>query len=103
VDGSEVMEVLPLLIRRCLAHGVQIFPYQLNAVLEVIDKYKLPDSVLNGLSKPQLINYVRGLYLSAQEEVRDWSEGHEILIALGFVKKERKEGHRAFESLVWES
>lgn len=93
--------MLPMLIKRCLAYGVEILPYQLTYVLNNYETKKIPDDVLSTLPKESLEKYVKALYLCGQYEARDWSLGHSILVDLGFTGVERREGHRVYKSLVW--
>ena len=92
---------LPELIKRCLTFGVVILPYQQGSVLHKYGQYKIPDDKLNYLNKSDLEKYVNGLHLSNQEMAGDWTRGHDLLIELGFERKERKEGHRTFVSMVY--
>lgn len=94
------MDKLPALVERCLTFGVVILPYQQASVLKKYEQYKIPDDKLKYLKKPELEMYVKALYLSSQEMAGDWTRGHELLKELGFERKERKEGHRTFVSLV---
>ena len=93
--------MLPMLIKRCLAYGIQIIPIQLKYIVLQYEKYQIPDDVLSMMNRNYLESYVKALYLSGQSEARDWSLAHEMLIDLGFERVERKEGHRCFVSLVW--
>ena len=95
------MDKLPALVERCLTFGVVILPYQQASVFKRYEQYKIPDDELMYLKKDDLEMYVKGLYLSAQEMAGDWTRGHEILKELGFNRKERKEGHRTFVSMVY--
>lgn len=94
---------LPMLVKRCLAHQVQILPFELPSVLRRFERFAIPDEALKTLNRDQLTLYVRGLYLSGQESAGEWSRGLEKLMDLGFQKTERSEGHRSFVSLVWPS
>jgi len=95
------MSRLPVIIERCLALGVVVYPYQLYSVLTEYERYRLPNAYLNKLDKADLQKYVKGLYLSNQEAAYDWTRGHELLKELGFERKERTEGHRTFVSMVY--
>lgn len=94
--------MLPMLIKRCLAYGVVISPYQLDYVLKSYESKKIPDEVLSKLTHDQVKGYVKALYLCTLESACDWSLGHEMLCELGFTKVERREGHRVYTGLVWE-
>lgn len=98
----EVVEDLPMLIKRCLTFGIEILPYQLKGVLRQYNQKKIPDDILAKLDKPKLQEYVKGLYYSSCEMAGDWTKGHEILKTLGFNEVERREGHRVFVSLQYE-
>lgn len=93
--------MLPMLIKRCLAYGIDIIPTQLNSIMLQYEKQNIPDDVLVLMKKDCVKSYVKALYLSAQWEAGDWSRGHNMLIDLGFERVEREEGHRCFVSLVW--
>lgn len=95
------MSELTVLVKRCLAFGVAILPFQQGSVFRKYNDYKMPDEQLAVLKKPELEKYVKALYLSNQEMARDWAKGHEMLMQLGFERKERKEGHRCFVSLSY--
>jgi len=92
---------IPTLLKRCLTHGVVILPFQLEYILRCYAKYTIPDEALNVLSKEDLTSYVKGLYYSSQEMAEDWVRGHDILISLGFVKEEIKQGHRSYVKLEY--
>jgi hypothetical protein len=92
---------IPTLVKRCLAHGVVISPFQLACILRRYYVFTIPDDVLNVLSKKDLTSYVEGLYYSDQEMAGDWVRGHDILMNLGFIKKEVRQGHRAYVKLVY--
>ena len=62
-----------MLIKRCLAHGIRIYPYELDYILQEYVNYKIPDDDLSKLIRDDLNNYVRGLYLISQEMSREWS------------------------------
>lgn len=87
---------LPMLIKRCLAYGVAILPYELNQVLEQYESKKIPDDILATMDISDLNEYVRGLSLCGEEMAGDWTRGHEILKKLGFKENIRSEGHRNF-------
>lgn len=93
--------MLPMLIKRCLAYGIQIIPVKLNCIIVQYGTYQIPDNILSMMNRDYLESYVKALYLSSQSEARDWSLAHEMLIDLGFERVERKEGHRCFVNLVW--
>jgi len=95
------MADLPALAERCLTFGVVILPYQQASVFKKYEQYKIPDDQLNHLKKLDLEMYVKALYLSSQEMAGDWTRGHELLEELGFERKERREGHRVFISMVY--
>lgn len=95
------MQTLNTLVKRCLTYGVVISPYQLNMVLTSYERFTIPDKKLNIMSRKGLEDYVRGLYLSAQEMAGDWTRGHEILKELGFEELSTKVGHRNYISLVY--
>ena len=97
------MDNIPVLVKRCLAHGVVILPYRLNPVIAKSNQYDIPDQFLNAFSKEDLKKYVDALYLSTLEDARDWSRGHEKLIELGFKRSERHEGHRVFVSMIYDA
>lgn len=92
---------LPLIVKRCLAHGVKIYPYQLFNILDQYKRKAVPDDVLEKMDANKLNEYICGLYYSGCESAGDWTKGHEILCRLGFEKVERSEGHRSFVSLTW--
>ena len=92
---------LPPLISRCLSQGIQISTYEQRSVLKRYDQYKMPDNLLNKLSKDDIIRYVKGLCLSGVEDAIGWSKGHSILKSLGFVETQRREGHRVFVRLSY--
>jgi hypothetical protein len=96
------MQELPMLIKRCLVHQVQILPYALNSVLRQYEIKKVPDEILAEVDELFLKQYVHGLYLCDQEMAGDWTRGHDKLQELGFVKLDRREGHRVFVRLEWE-
>ena len=87
------------LAKRCLAHGVQILPYQQKVVFVKYEKIKVPDEQLNMFSKEDLTKYVAALYLCSQEMAGDWTRGYALLEELGSKRRERKEGHRTFVSM----
>lgn len=93
--------MLPMIIKRCLAHGVKIYPHQLGAVLKQYEKNKIPDEILTHMKIRDLEDYVKALYLSGCEMAGDWTEGHKMLKKLGFTEKRREEGHRTFVSMVY--
>ena len=93
--------MIPMIIKRCLVHGVKIYPHQFDTVLKQYDKKKIPDEILAHMEKRDLEDYVYGLYLSGCEMAGDWTNGHNILKKLGFTEKKRKQGHRVFISLVY--
>lgn len=93
---------LPMLVKRCLAHGVTILPVFLSGIMDQYERKRIPDNDLSTMLKKDLETYVRGLYKSSCEMAGDWTEGHRILKGLGFVEQQRKDGHRVFISLVWE-
>ena len=95
------MSNLPVLIKRCLTYGIVIYPFQLDTILRMYDKYQIPDDELNNLSPSCVKDYVKALNLSGQEMARDWTQGHKLLEQLGFEKKERKEGHRCFVTMKY--
>ncbi len=92
---------LPVLVRRALVHGIAIYPIMLNAVMTQYEKYKMPDKVLENLSRTDLMKYIDGLHLCSREAAGDWVRGHAALIELGFEKHERVDGHRCFISLQY--
>jgi hypothetical protein len=96
------MSDLPMLIKRCLTHGIQMLPIQIDSVLSQYDLKKIPDDTLSVLPRDQLEKYVKALWYCSIEEASYWSRGHDILLELGFTKVERVEGHRCFISFVWE-
>ncbi len=96
------MNDLPVLISRCLTHGVEILPYAQKTVLNEYERRKIPDAILNKMSKGSLEKYVKALYLGAQEGAGDWTKGHEMLCELGFVRTKREDGHRTFIGLVYQ-
>ena len=93
--------MIPMLIRRCLVHGIKIYPHQIDTVLRKYDKYKIPDEVLSRMEARDLEDYVKGLYLSGCEMAGDWTDGHQLLKKLGFTEKKREEGHRTYISMVY--
>ena len=98
---EDSMNEIPMLIRRCLANGITVYPYELGIVLEEYEKRKMPDEALVKLDRDKLMEYIKGLLLCAEEMARDWTRGHEILIGLGFTEVSRGEGHRTFKNVVW--
>lgn len=92
---------IPVLLRRALAYGIKIYPYQMRGVLEEYERKHIPDDVLKNMNADFVQQYIRGLYKSAGEMAGDWSEGHTILKGLGFEEVRREEGHRVFISLKW--
>jgi len=92
---------IPMIIKRCLSYGVQIYPYQLNDILLIFDKYCIPDINLESFNKVQLEKYIKALYLCSMEDARDWSKGHESLKELGFKSISNINGHRNFISLKY--
>ena len=93
--------MIPIIIKRCLAYGIQIYPYQLETILAKYELYKIPDDILNKLKADQLKPYLQGLYLSGQEMSKDWGKGLDILKTLGFEEHKRTIGHRVFISLTY--
>lgn len=96
------MKEIPMLIKRCLAFGVQIFPYELNGVLSSYERYQIPDDRLSKLNGADLKKYVNALYLASCEMAQDWTKGHALLQQLGFKEQRREEGHRTFVSMVYD-
>ena len=94
---------LPILVKRCLASGVIVAHYQQTVILQKYRVHQIPDEDLNVLGKEDLSKYVKALYLAGQEMYNDWSQGHLLLMELGFVREERKEGFRTFVSLVYKN
>lgn len=94
---------IPMFIQRCLTYGVKIYPYQLKTVLLMAEKYKVPDQEMALFDHEKIEKYVKGLYLSGQEMAYDWTEGHRILIELGFSEVKQNQGHRNFVKLVYNS
>ena len=97
------METLPMLIKRCLAYGINVYPFQLNGVLSMYERYKIPDEQVAALNGDQIRKYVEGLFLSSCEYSCDWTRGHALLKEIGFTEKTRSEGHRSFVTLEWYS
>ncbi len=95
------MQNLNTLVKRCLTYGVVISPYQLNDVLGSYERFTIPDKKLNIMSRKALEDYIKGLYLSAQEMAGDWTRGHELLKGLGFEEVSTKVDHRTYISLVY--
>ena len=93
--------MIPMIVKRCLVHGVKIYPHELDSVLKQYEKKKIPNEVLAHMSARDLEDYVRGLYLSGCEMAGDWTDGHRMLKELGFTEKKREQGHRTFISLVY--
>ena len=93
--------MVPMILKRCLAHRVQIYPHQLDSVLRQYEKAKIPDAILANMGMRDLEDYVKGLYLSGCEMAGDWTEGYKMLKKLGFTEKKREQGHRTFISLVY--
>jgi hypothetical protein len=94
---------LPMLIRRCLAYGIKILPYKLEAMMAQYEKTKIPDDVVSRFNDYTLLRYIEGLYLSSQEMAVDWTRGYAILKELGFTEIEREEGHRKFVRLMYKT
>jgi hypothetical protein len=93
---------LPVLISRCLAYGIKIYPYQYESIMRQYESKMIPDEILESLPAVEVDKYVKGLYLSGQsDDAREWTKGHEILGELGFKKVERTEAHRVFVSLIY--
>jgi len=92
---------LPVLVQRCLTHQIQILPFQMGDIMSREEVYSVPDDVLAKFDKETLKKYVNGLYLSAQEMAGEWSRGHDLLEEVGFLKVERREGHRVFVRMEW--
>ena len=92
---------IPMVIRRCLTHSVQIYPYKLDTVLRMSEQFKIPDKDLEKFDSLTLKAYIEGLYYSGQEFARDWGRGHNILESIGFVKEEIQQGHRSYIKLFW--
>jgi len=93
--------MVAMIIKKCLANGVKIYPYELDVVLRQYEKNKIPDPILADMEIRDLEDYVRGLYLSGCEMAGDWTDGHRLLKKLGFIEKKREQGHRTFISLVY--
>ena len=93
---------IPMLIKRALTYGIQIWPHQLDGVLKSYEYKKIPDDVLSKMKKDQVYNYLKALYLCSCEMSGDWLMGHEILKKLGFVEIRNHDGHRVFISMVYE-
>lgn len=85
---------IPRIILQSLAHRVQIYPFKLDEILEMSEKYKIPDADLIAFDTPTLEAYVQGLWLSGQDIPAHWVNGHYILESLGFERNEENE-------LVW--
>lgn len=92
---------IPMIIKRCLTHRVQIYPFQLACILQMYEKHRVPDVDLVKFDSPTLKAYIEGLYYSGQESACDWTRGHKILESIGFVKDEVQRGHRRYTSLIW--
>ena len=45
------MNNIPVLVKRCLAHGVAILPHRLNSVIAKSEQYAIPCRFLNRFSK----------------------------------------------------
>lgn len=92
---------LPMLIKRCLAYGVKILPFQMDTVMEQYDKKRIPDEILSKMKAEDVKTYVEALYLCGCESAGDWTNGHQKLESLGFKKHEERINHRIFQSMVW--
>jgi len=93
---------LPMLIKRALAYGIEIWPLHLNGVLKSYEYMKIPDDVLGKMKRDQVGDYIKALYLCSCEMASKWTIGHEMLKDLGFVEIENSDGHRIFISMVYE-
>jgi hypothetical protein len=93
---------LPMLIKRALAYGIEIWPLHLNGVLKSYEYMKIPDDVLGKMKRDQVGAYLKALYLCSCEMSGDWLMGHEMLKDLGFVEIENSDGHRIFISKVYD-
>ena len=93
---------LPMLIKRALTYGIEIWPLHLNGVLKSYEYMKIPDDVLGKMKRDQVGDYIKALYLCAGEMANEWSRGHKMLKEFGFVERVRRDGHRAFVNMVYE-
>ena len=93
---------LPMLIKRALTYGIEIWPHQLDGVLESYEYMKIPDDVLGKMKRDQVGDYIKALYLCSCEMANEWSRGHKMLKEFGFVERVRRDGHRAFVNMVYE-
>lgn len=93
---------LPMLIKKALVYGIKIYPYQLHTIMSLYETLKIPDDILAKMNSDEVTKYVQALHLSGQEMAGDWTRGHKLLGELGFVKREREEGHRVFVTMVYE-
>ena len=93
---------VPMLIKRCLVHQIQILPFEFDGIMKQYELKKISDVALAEMKEEDLKKYVRGLSLCSREMAEDWTRGHELLKELGFVENIREAGHRRYVSLVWE-
>lgn len=93
--------MIPLLIKRCLAHGVKILPVFLDRTIKQYEKNRMPDEILGKLNHDELNRYIKGLHYMTCESASDWTEGYSILKSLGFKETAEEVGHRRFLSLHW--
>lgn len=90
-------------VGRCLAFGIQIFPYELNKIISASEKYKIPDEHIYKLNKSSFDKYIRALVLSQREDSRDWGQSFEMLKELGFEEQSVVSGHRKFINMVFKT
>ena len=95
---NEISRIFQLIMHK----GIEVPVFQQKAVARMYELYKMPEEKLLRLSNDDFKKYINGLYKSQCEIARDWTEGHRILVKLGFKEVHRNEDHRRFTSLIWE-
>ena len=79
---------IPILIQRCLAYGIEIYPFQIGYIMNGYRLFRIPDKIVKTMKRERLIKYINALYLSQQYGANEWSRGREMLKELGFIEIE---------------
>lgn len=93
---------MEMLYRRCLAYGIPVLPHQQQHIDDTIERYRIPDEVLQKMDAASLTKYVEALTKCGFEGAYYWTQGQELLEELGFVRRDEKEGHRVFRSYEYQ-
>ncbi len=94
-------EVVPFILKHCLARGVKIYPHEIKSVVKRHKLYNLPDEDLPKLSHNDLQKYINALYLTDQEDAGSWRNGFKMLQELGFKEVRRGVNCRVYTSVEY--